>query len=65
MTAYGTVEVAVEAMKLGAFDFPGQAVQHGSSAPEDAQVLAILEERRQLERPARADLLRTGRAATG
>ena len=32
MTAYGTVEAAVEAMKLGAMDFFAKAVSPGSAA---------------------------------
>ena len=46
MTAFGTVEVAVEAMKLGAFDFLVKPFSMDHLLQKMRQVLAILEERR-------------------
>jgi DNA-binding NtrC family response regulator len=46
MTAFGTVEVAVEAMKLGAFDFLVKPFSMDHLLQKMRQVLGILEERR-------------------
>ena len=46
MTAFGTVEVAVEAMKLGAFDFLVKPFSMDHLLQKMRQILAILEERR-------------------
>lgn len=50
MTAFGTVEVAVEAMKSGAFDFLVKPFSMDHLLEKVRKVLGILEERRELER---------------
>jgi two-component system response regulator HydG len=50
MTAYATVEVAVEAMKSGAFDFLVKPFSMAQLLEKVRRVLGILDERRQLER---------------
>jgi two-component system response regulator HydG len=50
MTAYGTVEVAVEAMKAGAFDFLVKPISMDHLIEKVRKVLEILRERRERER---------------
>lgn len=50
MTAYGTVEVAVEAMKSGGFDFLVKPFSLDHLLQKTLQVMAIVNERQELER---------------
>ena len=59
MTAYGTVEVAVEAMKAGGFDFLVKPFSLDHLLQKARQVMAIVNERQELERErAKSELLR-------
>ncbi len=50
MTAYATVELAVEAMKKGAFDFLVKPFSMGQLLEKVRRVLGVLDERRALDR---------------
>jgi len=59
MTAFATVEVAVEAMRAGAFDFLVKPFSMTQLTEKVRRVLAVVEERRELERlREQADALR-------
>ena len=62
MTAYGTVENAVEAMKLGAYDFVEQAAQAGArswrSSGERREATSLVVENRTLRRAQAAQATR-------